>query len=169
MPHDDAKQCAGINGMSRDFHMMASMLSNLDRSQPWSPCSAYMITTFLDNGHGKVIKLSIHVAFELMCFTALVVFFFSLRVLLLQHRLNLLHAVSEFRRAFFLQKWWHKTKCSSLLKLTPQHHLTFFFPFLFNLFRGVLVGQAPQAHPAALGLAWHAVRCQQAVPVHVWR
>ncbi|KAM3677653.1 A disintegrin and metalloproteinase with thrombospondin motifs 1 [Ammospiza maritima maritima] len=53
MPHDDAKQCAGINGMSRDFHMMASMLSNLDRSQPWSPCSAYMITTFLDNGHGE--------------------------------------------------------------------------------------------------------------------
>lgn len=57
MPHDDAKQCAGINGMSRDYHMMASMLSNLDRSQPWSPCSAYMITTFLDNGHGKIIKL----------------------------------------------------------------------------------------------------------------
>uniref|UniRef100_A0A8C2SZK7 A disintegrin and metalloproteinase with thrombospondin motifs 1 n=1 Tax=Coturnix japonica TaxID=93934 RepID=A0A8C2SZK7_COTJA len=53
MPHDDAKQCAGINGISRDFHMMASMLSNLDRSQPWSPCSAYMITTFLDNSHGE--------------------------------------------------------------------------------------------------------------------
>uniref|UniRef100_A0A8D0HKS9 A disintegrin and metalloproteinase with thrombospondin motifs 1 n=1 Tax=Sphenodon punctatus TaxID=8508 RepID=A0A8D0HKS9_SPHPU len=53
MPHDDAKQCASINGISRDSHMMASMLSNLDRSQPWSPCSAYMITTFLDNGHGE--------------------------------------------------------------------------------------------------------------------
>ncbi|XP_062982800.1 A disintegrin and metalloproteinase with thrombospondin motifs 1 [Elgaria multicarinata webbii] len=53
MPHDDAKQCAGINGIGRDSHMMASMLSNLDRSQPWSPCSAYMITTFLDNGHGE--------------------------------------------------------------------------------------------------------------------
>ncbi|XP_030435455.1 A disintegrin and metalloproteinase with thrombospondin motifs 1 [Gopherus evgoodei] len=53
MPHDDAKQCANINGLSRDSHMMASMLSNLDRSQPWSPCSAYMITTFLDNGHGE--------------------------------------------------------------------------------------------------------------------
>ncbi|XP_061483861.1 A disintegrin and metalloproteinase with thrombospondin motifs 1 [Rhineura floridana] len=53
MPHDDAKQCAGINGISRDSHMMASMLANLDRSQPWSPCSAYMITTFLDNGHGE--------------------------------------------------------------------------------------------------------------------
>ncbi|CAM2096982.1 unnamed protein product [Caretta caretta] len=53
MPHDDAKQCANINGLSRDSHMMASMLSNLDRSQPWSPCSAYMITTFLDNGYGE--------------------------------------------------------------------------------------------------------------------
>lgn len=59
MPHDDAKQCASINGINQDSHMMASMLSNLDRSQPWSPCSAYMITTFLDNGHGKYIKLSI--------------------------------------------------------------------------------------------------------------
>ncbi|XP_004675376.1 PREDICTED: A disintegrin and metalloproteinase with thrombospondin motifs 1 [Condylura cristata] len=53
MPHDDAKQCASINGVRLDSHMMASMLSNLDRSQPWSPCSAYMITSFLDNGHGE--------------------------------------------------------------------------------------------------------------------
>ncbi|XP_036299531.1 A disintegrin and metalloproteinase with thrombospondin motifs 1 [Pipistrellus kuhlii] len=52
MPHDDAKQCASLN-VNRDSHMMASMLSNLDRSQPWSPCSAYMITSFLDNGHGE--------------------------------------------------------------------------------------------------------------------
>ncbi|XP_053421373.1 A disintegrin and metalloproteinase with thrombospondin motifs 1 [Nycticebus coucang] len=53
MPHDDAKQCASLNSVNRDSHMMASMLSNLDRSQPWSPCSAYMITSFLDNGHGE--------------------------------------------------------------------------------------------------------------------
>ncbi|XP_008589582.1 PREDICTED: A disintegrin and metalloproteinase with thrombospondin motifs 1 [Galeopterus variegatus] len=53
MPHDDAKQCASLNVVNRDSHMMASMLSNLDRSQPWSPCSAYMITSFLDNGHGE--------------------------------------------------------------------------------------------------------------------
>lgn len=59
--------------------MMASMLSNLDRSQPWSPCSAYMITTFLDNGHGKIIKLSIHVEFMVLCFTALLFFFFSFK------------------------------------------------------------------------------------------
>lgn len=56
MPHDDAKQCASIN-VNRDSHLMASMLSNLDRSQPWSPCSAYMITSFLDNGHGKTLQL----------------------------------------------------------------------------------------------------------------
>ncbi|XP_072471027.1 A disintegrin and metalloproteinase with thrombospondin motifs 1 [Notamacropus eugenii] len=53
MPHDDAKQCASINGINWDSHIMTSMLSNLDRSQPWSPCSAYMITSFLDNGHGE--------------------------------------------------------------------------------------------------------------------
>lgn len=57
MPHDDAKQCASLNGVNRDSHMMASMLSNLDRSQPWSPCSAYMITSFLDNGHGKRLQI----------------------------------------------------------------------------------------------------------------
>ncbi|XP_005996895.1 A disintegrin and metalloproteinase with thrombospondin motifs 1 [Latimeria chalumnae] len=53
MPHDDAKQCAGVNGVNQNTHMMASTLSNLDRHQPWSPCSAYMITSFLDNGHGE--------------------------------------------------------------------------------------------------------------------
>lgn len=30
MPHDDAKQCAGINGINQDSHMMASMLTKLD-------------------------------------------------------------------------------------------------------------------------------------------
>lgn len=53
MPHDDAKQCTSINGIDQNSHMMASMLSNLNHSQPWSPCSAYMITSFLDNGHGE--------------------------------------------------------------------------------------------------------------------
>lgn len=53
MPHDDAKQCANINGDGWGSHMMASTLSNLDQLQPWSPCSALMITTFLDNGHGQ--------------------------------------------------------------------------------------------------------------------
>ncbi|KAK6485415.1 A disintegrin and metalloproteinase with thrombospondin motifs 1-like [Huso huso] len=53
MPHDDAKHCASANGPNWSSHMMASTLSNLNRQQPWSACSAYMITSFLDNGHGE--------------------------------------------------------------------------------------------------------------------
>ncbi|KAG7467569.1 hypothetical protein MATL_G00155150 [Megalops atlanticus] len=53
MPHDDAKQCASINGAHWGSHMMASTLSNLNQLQPWSPCSALMVTSFLDNGHGQ--------------------------------------------------------------------------------------------------------------------
>ncbi|KAM4701130.1 A disintegrin and metalloproteinase with thrombospondin motifs 1 [Discoglossus pictus] len=53
MPHDEARQCSGYNVANQDSHMMASMLSNLDRQEPWSLCSAYMITSFLDNGHGE--------------------------------------------------------------------------------------------------------------------
>lgn len=53
MPHDDAQLCSGINGAHWGSHMMASTLSNLDQQQPWSPCSALMVTTFLDNGHGQ--------------------------------------------------------------------------------------------------------------------
>lgn len=53
MPHDDAQLCSGVNGAHWGAHMMASTLSNLDQQQPWSPCSALMVTTFLDNGHGQ--------------------------------------------------------------------------------------------------------------------
>ncbi|XP_016096100.1 A disintegrin and metalloproteinase with thrombospondin motifs 1 [Sinocyclocheilus grahami] len=53
MPHDDAKQCASVNGDHWNAHMMASTLSNLDQLQPWSPCSALMVTSFLNNGHGQ--------------------------------------------------------------------------------------------------------------------
>ncbi|TRY92785.1 hypothetical protein DNTS_024855 [Danionella cerebrum] len=53
MPHDDAKQCASVNGEYWSAHMMASTLSNLNQLNPWSPCSALMVTSFLDNGHGQ--------------------------------------------------------------------------------------------------------------------
>nr|XP_015217022.1 PREDICTED: A disintegrin and metalloproteinase with thrombospondin motifs 1 [Lepisosteus oculatus] len=53
MPHDDAKQCASVNGANWGSHMMASTLSNLNPLKPWSPCSALMVTSFLDNGHGQ--------------------------------------------------------------------------------------------------------------------
>ncbi|XP_075398510.1 A disintegrin and metalloproteinase with thrombospondin motifs 1 [Tenrec ecaudatus] len=53
MPHDDANQCASFNSVDQKTHLMSSILSNLDYAQPWSPCSASMITSFLDNGHGE--------------------------------------------------------------------------------------------------------------------
>ncbi|XP_077568981.1 A disintegrin and metalloproteinase with thrombospondin motifs 1 [Stigmatopora nigra] len=53
MPHDDSQLCSGVNGPHWGSHMMASTLSNLDQREPWSPCSALMVTTFLDNGHGQ--------------------------------------------------------------------------------------------------------------------
>ncbi|KAM9454593.1 A disintegrin and metalloproteinase with thrombospondin motifs 1 [Clarias gariepinus] len=53
IPHDDAKQCTNINAETVNFHLMASTLCNLNQLHPWSPCSALMITTFLDNGHGQ--------------------------------------------------------------------------------------------------------------------
>ncbi|XP_077616325.1 A disintegrin and metalloproteinase with thrombospondin motifs 1 [Crocuta crocuta] len=53
MPHDDTKQCASLNGVDHNSHMMASVLPKLNYNQPWSHCSAYMITSFLDNGHGE--------------------------------------------------------------------------------------------------------------------
>ncbi|KAL1022366.1 hypothetical protein UPYG_G00025740 [Umbra pygmaea] len=53
MPHDDSRQCVSVNGDQWGSHMMASTLSNLNQLQPWSPCSALMVTSFLDNGHGQ--------------------------------------------------------------------------------------------------------------------
>uniref|UniRef100_A0A8C5I5P3 Peptidase M12B domain-containing protein n=1 Tax=Gouania willdenowi TaxID=441366 RepID=A0A8C5I5P3_GOUWI len=53
MPHDDAQLCSSVNGEQWGSHMMAPTLSNLDQQQPWSPCSALMVTSFLDNGHGQ--------------------------------------------------------------------------------------------------------------------
>ncbi|XP_048865478.1 A disintegrin and metalloproteinase with thrombospondin motifs 1 [Brienomyrus brachyistius] len=52
MLHDDAKQCTSINDPTLPPLMMSSTLYNLNHQQPWSPCSALRITSFLDNGHG---------------------------------------------------------------------------------------------------------------------
>uniref|UniRef100_H3DA48 ADAM metallopeptidase with thrombospondin type 1 motif 8 n=1 Tax=Tetraodon nigroviridis TaxID=99883 RepID=H3DA48_TETNG len=52
MPHDDSKTCEGLFGPLGGHHLMAPVLLSLDRTAPWSPCSALHITEFLDNGHG---------------------------------------------------------------------------------------------------------------------
>ncbi|KAG7278422.1 hypothetical protein CRUP_026973 [Coryphaenoides rupestris] len=53
IPHDNVKACEGAFGKLRDNHMMSPTLIQIDRSQPWSVCSAAIITEFLDRGHGK--------------------------------------------------------------------------------------------------------------------
>ncbi|XP_035411662.1 A disintegrin and metalloproteinase with thrombospondin motifs 8 [Cygnus atratus] len=52
MPHDDSKTCERLFGPLGKHHMMAPLFVHLNKSQPWSPCSAMYLTEFLDGGHG---------------------------------------------------------------------------------------------------------------------
>uniref|UniRef100_A0A4W4E7V1 Peptidase M12B domain-containing protein n=1 Tax=Electrophorus electricus TaxID=8005 RepID=A0A4W4E7V1_ELEEL len=52
MPHDDSKNCERHFGHLRLHHIMAPVFVGFNQSSPWSPCSAFYITEFFDNGHG---------------------------------------------------------------------------------------------------------------------
>ncbi|XP_056601168.1 A disintegrin and metalloproteinase with thrombospondin motifs 8 [Triplophysa dalaica] len=52
MPHDDSKNCEKWFGHLNGHHMMAPYIIHLNKTLPWSPCSALYITDFFDNGHG---------------------------------------------------------------------------------------------------------------------
>ncbi|XP_056602896.1 A disintegrin and metalloproteinase with thrombospondin motifs 15a [Triplophysa dalaica] len=52
MPHDNVKACEEVFGKLEDNHMMSPTLIRINRTSPWSPCSAAIITDFLDSGHG---------------------------------------------------------------------------------------------------------------------
>ncbi|XP_076832007.1 A disintegrin and metalloproteinase with thrombospondin motifs 15 [Brachyhypopomus gauderio] len=52
MPHDNVKACEEVFGKLKDNHMMSPTLVQVDRTSPWSVCSAAIITDFLDSGHG---------------------------------------------------------------------------------------------------------------------
>nr|XP_005999977.1 PREDICTED: A disintegrin and metalloproteinase with thrombospondin motifs 8 isoform X2 [Latimeria chalumnae] len=52
MPHDDSKTCERLFGNLGRHHMMSSLFIHLNKTLPWSPCSAMYITDFFDNGHG---------------------------------------------------------------------------------------------------------------------
>uniref|UniRef100_A0A667ZAM2 ADAM metallopeptidase with thrombospondin type 1 motif, 15a n=1 Tax=Myripristis murdjan TaxID=586833 RepID=A0A667ZAM2_9TELE len=53
MPHDNVKACEEVFGKLQDNHMMSPTLIQINRTTPWSPCSAAIITDFLDSGHGE--------------------------------------------------------------------------------------------------------------------
>lgn len=53
MPHDDSVNCKKWLGHQNGHHnMMASEFVDLNKTLPWSPCSARYITEFFDSGHG---------------------------------------------------------------------------------------------------------------------
>ncbi|XP_028839525.1 A disintegrin and metalloproteinase with thrombospondin motifs 8 [Denticeps clupeoides] len=52
MPHDDSKNCEKWFGHVDGHHMMAPLFVHLNRTLPWSPCSALYVSEFFDNGHG---------------------------------------------------------------------------------------------------------------------
>ncbi|XP_047248138.1 A disintegrin and metalloproteinase with thrombospondin motifs 8-like isoform X2 [Girardinichthys multiradiatus] len=52
MPHDDSKTCEKLFGDLGGHYLMAPLFVSLNKSAPWSPCSALYITEFFDNGHG---------------------------------------------------------------------------------------------------------------------
>ncbi|XP_042327049.1 A disintegrin and metalloproteinase with thrombospondin motifs 8 [Sceloporus undulatus] len=52
MPHDDSRTCERLFGNLGKHHMMAPLFVHLNKTLPWSPCSAMYITEFLDGGHG---------------------------------------------------------------------------------------------------------------------
>lgn len=53
MPHDDSKTCQRLFGDLGGHFLMAPVLVSLNKSAPWSPCSALYVTEFFDNGHGR--------------------------------------------------------------------------------------------------------------------
>lgn len=53
MPHDNVKVCEEVFGKLRGNHMMSPTLIRIDRANPWSACSAAIVTDFLDSGHGE--------------------------------------------------------------------------------------------------------------------
>uniref|UniRef100_A0A8C9Y3C4 ADAM metallopeptidase with thrombospondin type 1 motif 15 n=1 Tax=Sander lucioperca TaxID=283035 RepID=A0A8C9Y3C4_SANLU len=53
MPHDNVRACEDVFGKLQDNHMMSPTLIQINRTNPWSPCSAAIITEFLDSGHGE--------------------------------------------------------------------------------------------------------------------
>ncbi|XP_072249193.1 A disintegrin and metalloproteinase with thrombospondin motifs 8 [Leuresthes tenuis] len=56
MPHDDSKTCERLFGDLGGHSLMAPLFISLNKTTPWSPCSALYITEFFDNGHGDCLQ-----------------------------------------------------------------------------------------------------------------
>ncbi|XP_063799701.1 A disintegrin and metalloproteinase with thrombospondin motifs 8 [Pseudophryne corroboree] len=52
IPHDNSNNCKKVFGELNKNHLMAPLFLQLNKSTPWSPCSAMHLTEFFDSGHG---------------------------------------------------------------------------------------------------------------------
>ncbi|XP_077105471.1 A disintegrin and metalloproteinase with thrombospondin motifs 8-like isoform X2 [Ranitomeya variabilis] len=53
IPHDNSNNCWKVFGDLDQHHLMAPLLLRLNKSMPWSPCSAMHLTDFFDSGYGN--------------------------------------------------------------------------------------------------------------------
>ncbi|XP_072012833.1 A disintegrin and metalloproteinase with thrombospondin motifs 8 [Engystomops pustulosus] len=53
IPHDNSNNCRKMFGEQDKHHLMAPLFLQLNKSIPWSPCSAMHLTEFFDSGHGN--------------------------------------------------------------------------------------------------------------------
>lgn len=68
MPHDDSKTCERLFGDLGGHHLMAPLFVSLNKTLPWSPCSALYVTEFFDNGHGEAhCSLLLYVNVDILC------------------------------------------------------------------------------------------------------
>ncbi|CAJ0966900.1 unnamed protein product, partial [Ranitomeya imitator] len=51
IPHDNSNNCWKVFGDLDQHHLMAPLLLRLNKSMPWSPCSAMHLTDFFDSGY----------------------------------------------------------------------------------------------------------------------
>ncbi|XP_040182159.1 A disintegrin and metalloproteinase with thrombospondin motifs 8 [Rana temporaria] len=52
IPHDNSNNCRKVFGDLDRHHLMAPVFLQLNKSMPWSPCSAMHLTDFFESGHG---------------------------------------------------------------------------------------------------------------------
>ncbi|KAG9482143.1 A disintegrin and metalloproteinase with thrombospondin motifs 8 [Eleutherodactylus coqui] len=53
IPHDNSSNCRKMFGELDKHHLMAPLFLQLNKSMPWSPCSAMHLTEFFESGHGS--------------------------------------------------------------------------------------------------------------------
>lgn len=65
IPHDNSNNCRKVFGELDKHHLMAPLFLHLNKSMPWSPCSAMHLTEFFESGHGNCLLDTPGTSFDL--------------------------------------------------------------------------------------------------------